>query len=258
MTESPNYLRSAWSMFRSLRSRRPNPTGDGSVDHAQFAAILDSLSVGGIPGLTHQKIALASYIASLENVDPDHLSKNEALAFWLNLYNASALQLVSEASEARLSSVLRTPGVFHGQRVVVASERLSLDGIEHGKVRRFKDPRIHGALVCGSVSCPTLRSEPFTGPRLADQLDDQMQVFLRAGGLQVSESGDKVTLSKVFQLYGGEFAHPESMPTLKQVKKWEILVAINQWLDPSVAAEMGERPSIEFQEYDWSLACNVR
>ncbi len=258
MTDSPNYARSAWSMFRSLKVPQPNPTGSGSVDHTAFTPVLEQLKAGGLRGLSKQHSAIANYLTHLEEVDPDALSEAEALAFWINLYNATSLQLVAEASGAALTSVLRTPGVFHGKRVTVAGEHLSLDGIEHGKVRRFKEPRIHAALVCGSVSCPTLRSEPFEGPNLDQQLGHQMRVFLGTGGAQVSESGDVVTLSKVFQLYGGEFAHPEAMPTLKQVKKWEILAAVKQWMDPKDVQRMAARPSIEFQEYDWSLSCEVR
>ena len=48
------------------------------------------------------------------------------------------------------------------------------------------------------------------------------------------------------------------MPTLKQVKKWEILAAVKQWMDPKDVDRMGARPSIEYQEYDWSLSCEVR
>jgi hypothetical protein len=61
-------------------------------------------------------------------------------------------------------SVLRMPGAFSAPFVTVAGERLSLDAIEHAKIRRFADPRIHAALVCGSVSCPTLRPPPTREP----------------------------------------------------------------------------------------------
>ena len=53
------------------------------------------------------------------------------------------------------------PGAFDAPWAMVGGESLSLNDIEHGKIRRFRDPRIHAALVCGSVSCPTLRYEPF-------------------------------------------------------------------------------------------------
>lgn len=244
-------------MYRSLRAVPPDPCGTGTVDHTGFSIILEALATDGLEGLTEYRSPLAVYIAHLEAVEPDSLDRSEALAFWLNLYNASSLQLVTEASTAELSSVLRTAGVFHGKRVTVATEALSLDGIEHGKLRRFRDPRIHAALVCGSVSCPTLRGEPFTGPVLDRQLNEQMRTFLASGGAEVSESGDEVTLSKVFKLYGGEFTHPDAMPTLKQAKRWEILAAIKKWMDQESVGRLVDRPSIKFQDYDWSLACNI-
>ena len=85
----------------------------------------------------------------------------ERLAFWLNLYNAGALALAADTLSAGENTVLRIPGAFDAPWAMVGGESLSLNDIEHGKIRRFGDPRIHAALVCGSASCPTLRYEPF-------------------------------------------------------------------------------------------------
>lgn len=41
--------------------------------------------------------ALGAYRSTLETVEPDRLTAEEALAFWLNLYNAGALDLAAEA-----------------------------------------------------------------------------------------------------------------------------------------------------------------
>ena len=49
---------------------------------------------------------------------------------------------------------------------------MTLDDIEHGTIRGnlYDEPRIHAALNCGSVSCPDLRPEPYSGPRLSYQV----------------------------------------------------------------------------------------
>ncbi len=54
-----------------------------------------------------------------------------------------------------------------------------LDEIEQDIIRpRYREPRIHFALVCAAMGCPPLRSEAYTGARLEAQLDDQAVNFL--------------------------------------------------------------------------------
>jgi hypothetical protein len=69
------------------------------------------------------------------------------------------------------------------------------------------DPRIHGAIVCASVSCPALRREAFDAARLDAQLDDQMRRFLASPGkgLRVDAAGGSVHLSRIFDWFDEDF-----------------------------------------------------
>ena len=63
-----------------------------------------------------------------------------------------------------------TAGLRSGMPDADAVARL-LDEIEHGILRKaFKEPRVHFAIVCASLSCPDLRAEPFEAARLDAQL----------------------------------------------------------------------------------------
>lgn len=243
-----------WSIVRSvLLVRRPNPKGgEGAIDHRRLAEVLAHLS-GRPDDLPEVAGALDDYVASLASVDPDRLVRTEALAFWLNLYNAAALLLAAEAGPRGETSVLRIPGAFRRPVVTVAGERLSLDGIEHGKVRRFEDPRVHAALVCGSMSCPTLRPEPYVGERLEDQLDDQMRRFLAGGAVLVT--ADTVHLSRVFLWFGADFVFPERMPTFRRVPPGRVLESLKPWLPEGTLLPADLQ--VRFQAYDWSLGCKV-
>ncbi len=254
--ESPNYLLAGWSMLRAMRVRRPRPAGAGVVDHGGLSEILDVLASSGVPGLASQRPQIAGYVADIAAVDPDDLSRDEALAFWLNLYNAGALDLAARTAVQDQSSVLRVPGGFRRPWVRIAGEDLSLDDIEHGKVRRFRDPRIHAALVCGSASCPTLRYEPYLGSQVDDQLDNQMRAFLAAGAVRYDERSERLELSRILQWYGSDFVYPDRMPALIPARKRAIAAAVEQWLDPEFEGVAG-RASIGFQTYDWTLACNI-
>lgn len=251
--DGPNPLKVAWAIFRALRSvARPRPAGTASVDHSPFAPVLTVLASGGLPAAVSHRQEVLDYIAKLESVDPDTLSREGALAYWINLYNAEAVALATEALAIGSTSVLRLPGAFDRPFVTVAGEELSMEAVEHAKIRRFGDPRIHGALVCGSLSCPTLRSSPYTEEGLDAQLDDQMRAFLAGGGGLIRGDGTLV-LSRVFLWYGGDFVRPHRMPTFVPASKRRLLASLAPWLP----APVEEVSSVIFADYDWGLGCAV-
>ncbi|NNC39871.1 MAG: DUF547 domain-containing protein [Acidimicrobiia bacterium] len=248
----PNPLKAAWSMFRNQRTiRRPRWFGSGAVEHSALTSPLAALAAVGTPALEQIRPDLDSYIDEMSGLDPEQLSRPEALAFWLNLYNAGALRLAAFAFASGEESVLRVPGAFDKPFVMVGGETLSLDAIEHAKIRRFGDPRIHAAIVCGSISCPTLRPEPYEGGRIHEQLDSQMKTFLSSGGASVS--GDTLMLSRVFLWYGADFVRPNRMPTWIPASRKRVAHALRPWLGDAPI----ERLQIEFQPYDWGLRCSV-
>lgn len=251
MSDSPHPIAVAVSMLRARRVSKPRPSGSASVDHSELKLVLEALRTGGVPALGAQRQRIDAYRRELASVDPDGLSPAEALAYWLNLYNAGALDLAAVTEEAGRPSVWRTPGAFRRPWATVAGESLSLDDIEHGKVRRFRDPRIHGALVCGSASCPTLRLEPYRGDDLDGQLDRQMKDFLEGGG--AVHDGSRLLLSRIFLWYGADFVRPQRMPALLPVSKKAVRNALVPWLGPA-----GDGEKIGFQPYDWALACSIR
>ncbi len=254
----PNPISVFLSILRARRLNPPVPTGSGEVDHSAFNPILTAVAGGGVAALEPVKGDLRAYLDSLGSVDPDDLATDEALAFWLNLYNAAALDLARRAGADGHNSVLEIGDGFSGTVATIAGEDLSLEGIEHGKIRRFRDPRIHAALVCGSVSCPTLRFKAFTGESLDRQLDDQMRYFLSSGAFVTDRQAQVAFLSRVFLWYGADFARPRRMPTLLPAGKRSIAAAASRWLN-SEEAEWFEtnRPAIKFQKYDWGLGCTV-
>jgi len=240
-----------WSIISALLMvKRPAPKGHRSLGHEKLSDILSTLATRGAAALGELRSPLSAYVDEMTPVDPNDLLPGEALAYWLNLYNALALDLAAQAQARGESSVLRLPGAFSKPIVEVQGEKLSLDGIEHGKVRRFGDPRVHAALVCGSVSCPTLRSTPYSGTDLDQVLDDQMRQFLAKGGLMVD--GDSVLLSRVFKWYGADFVWPHRMPVLWPAPKRKVLDVITPWVDADVSAM-----TVEYQSYDWGLRCSV-
>ncbi|HDH03537.1 MAG TPA: DUF547 domain-containing protein, partial [Actinobacteria bacterium] len=169
-----------------------------------------------------------------------------------------AVRAAVETAASGADSVLKLPGAFDTKMMDVAGETLSLNDIEHGKIRRFGDPRIHGALVCGSISCPTLRHTPFVGEGLDAALDAQMSVFLANGGVSGDKVAGEVRLSRVFLWYGADFVRPVRMPSLLPARKSAVLSAIGRWLPRDISSwVLSDQPKVTFQSYDWGVGCSI-
>ena len=254
--DSPNPISVALSVIRAMRVSKPAPSGAGAVAHDQLGEVLDVLAAQGVAGLSAERGNLDLYRKTLEAIDPNTLSRAEALAYWINLYNAGALDVAAEAVTETQSTVLRVPGAFSRAWAIVGGEELSLNDIEHGKIRRFGDPRIHGALVCGSASCPTLRYEPYSGNGLDGQLDSQMRSFLSGGGAVFDAPSGELLLSRIFLWYGADFVRPQRMPTWIPATKRSVAKSIAGWLEPELR-QLSANAGVAFQSYDWSLSCSI-
>ncbi len=247
-------------MLRSRRVRTPAPSGRLSPgpDHAGLADVLTQVASSGPRALAGLRPEIDAYVDGLAAIDPDDLDLTSNQAYWLNLYNAGALAVASTAYEDGTPTVLRIPGVFSRPWVEVAGEALSLDDIEHGKIRRFGDPRIHAALVCGSASCPTLRFEPYDGVRLESQLDAQMRSFLSSGAMVLNPGEASVSMSRIFLWFGRDFVAPHRMPAMGTANAGRVRDTVAYWLPESERRWVWEtEPSVEFQDYDWGLSCTV-
>ena len=255
--DTPNPVRVAWSIFRARHANPPRKYGTARADHTGLAPVLHGLADGGTPALARVQGHLDRYLAGSLAVDPSTLNRSEQLAYWINLYNAGALNLAARALAGGAPSVLRIPGGFTEPLFDVAGEPLSLDAVEHGKIRRFGDPRIHGALVCGSVSCPTLRYEPYRGDQIETQLEDQMRRFLAGGGARFDAETRTVYLSRVFLWYGGDFARPDRMPTWIPARPRTLVRALLPWLDQAEHWVSSGQGKVNYQPYDWGLRCTV-
>ena len=168
------------------------------------------------------------------------------------------------AASPRRSSRGHTPGAWRrfrlrGQEVGPAISALDdFDPLPERDVATdvlVGDPRIHAALICGSVSCPTLRGEPYAGAGL----NEQLRYFMAAGGCSADRAGRVIRLSRVFLWFGADFVRPHHMPTFLPASRSSVLSALTPWLEPEVGDWIvSTHPRIEFQSYDWGLGCVVR
>src|ERR1044072_5419910 len=132
-------------------------------------------------GLAKNQAELDCYLATLAAASPDSHpeqfpSETDALAYWINCYNAFILRGVLD--EYPIKSVFETAdGAFFKRKKYVAGGSIySIDEIENEIIRkRFDEPRIHFALNCASNSCPVLYNEAFDSAKLDRQLSEKTE-----------------------------------------------------------------------------------
>lgn len=200
---------------------------------------------------------LLSEAAKLDKARFDQASKQEQLAFLINLYNLATVELVLSAypkltSIKDLGSILRSP--WQQKRIQLWGASISLDDLEHGLIRgsgRYNDPRIHFAVNCASIGCPALRPEAYSSDQLEAQLEQQAKLFL-ADRSRNRLVGSRLQVSSIFKWYGDDFA-----------KGWRGAKSLNQFLalyggalglTPQQTSDLAaQRIEIAFLPYDWGL-----
>jgi len=228
----------------------------GPVDNARWAAFLDayvSADETGVALVDYDGVseadaaALASYLDDLQALDPTRLARDEAFAYWVNLYNALTVKLILDEYPVRsireIKSGLFSIGPWGRELAEVNGAALSLNEIEHEILRAFWDePRVHYAVNCASMGCPNLMDRPWTGETLEADLDAAARAFINHPR-GVSAQGGRVTASSIFKWYAKDFGANEA----------EVLDHVRRFADDDLKAALKGETAIDTYAYDWSL-----
>jgi hypothetical protein len=198
---------------------------------------------------------LQSLRQQLGRVNVAALTPKQQLAYWINVYNVNVVATVVEKYPVESIRDISTDlvirlNVFKKERVPFGSSLLSLDDVEHKKIREgFKDARIHFAINCAARSCPPIRTEAFTGAKVDAQLDDQARRFLNGPfGARFGRKGDElvVHLTKIMDWFGDDF------------DQWAggRVTFMRKYMTPErqrLISAAGRNIEIEYDDYDWTL-----
>ncbi|MBI4387484.1 MAG: DUF547 domain-containing protein [Candidatus Omnitrophica bacterium] len=201
---------------------------------------------------------LNDYFKSIETISQAEFrqwSKQEKIAFWINAYNVATIRLITEyyplhkkafwkAFAFPSNSIQQIPNVWDRPALEIFGETVSLNHIENEILRKeFKEPRIHFALVCASLSCPVLRNEPYRADKLDRQLNDQVSVFLtNPKKFRYNPDADTLYLSPIFKWFKKDF---ETVGGIISFSKAH--------LPKTISNDISEETKIEWLDYDWSL-----
>ena len=169
--------------------------------HGTNLALVDysTLKTNGILEQVYQQIS--HYPVNTLN------GRNETLAFYINSYNILALKMVVD--HWPVESIKDNGNFFSPVWGKVAGninhQDVSLDDIENKMLRPMGEPRIHLAIVCASVSCPDLNTEPYTAARLEQQLNQQTTLFLNNAKKGLLLTQEDIVISKIFHWFKEDF-----------------------------------------------------
>lgn len=134
-------------------------------------------------------------------------NRDERLAFYINAYNILAIKQIID--NWPLKSIKQVGSLFtqvwDKPAGLVSGQTFTLRNLEDRVIRKYKEPRIHFAINCASISCPNLRKEPYTARRLNQQLDQQTRAFLNDPYKGAKRSRSNVHVSKIFKWFANDF-----------------------------------------------------
>ena len=224
------------------------PIAPASFTHQNFDHILGQHVSDGV--VNYQTLAsdasFSSYLNQLKHIAPQQLpTPNHRLAFWINAYNAFAIQGIIDGFSPSTFSGRYT--YFISQDYMVGNERINLYDLERKiLIPGFREPRIHFAIVCASQSCPKLQSWGYTPENIDQQLTFSAKQFINDPSRNHFDQHKKVAyLSKIFEWFEEDFINHSG----------SLLGYVAQFVtDAKLAQDLRTTPyTIEFLEYDWRL-----
>ncbi len=189
--------------------------------------------------------AFGRYLADLASAAEGDLDKpGVRLAFLINAYNALAIQGILDGYSP--SSWFGRNSYFKGRKYGLLGGKTTLEQLEHDLLLPLDDPRVHFAIVCGSLSCPRLASQAYDPATLDTRLDEAARAFVNDPTRNRFDVQRRIAfLSKIFDWYGADFAQAAGS-TQKFLARYVS--------DPAAAALLAEDGfDVRFVDYDWDL-----
>lgn len=210
------------------------------VSHEKFNQLLKAnVTEAGVVNYNGFKNnnSFQSYLNSLSAAKPrnSNWSKNEKLAFWINVYNAYTIALINNNWPVKSIKDIKDP--WRQKFFKIGNEEFNLNNVEHEVLRKMGEPRIHFAIVCASYSCPKLLNEAYEAGKLDSQLTKQTKSFL-SDSKRNKISTKKGELSKIFSWFKSDFTASGSL--IDFINKYSIV-------------KLDTDASISYLEYNWSL-----
>lgn len=231
------------TVFDGLLSRFVD--ADGMVAYRNWHA--DQAARAELTGYL-ETLSAAKVDADLKSGAP--AERDAALAFWINAYNAvtieGILRVYPTTSIRNHTASLWGYNVWKNLKLRVGGAGVSLDDMEHRRLRLMDEPRIHFAIVCASKGCPRLLNEAYVADRLDEQLErNAAHFFAQPANFRVDTETQTVYLSSILKWFGEDFGRDQH----------DVLASVRQWTPEATLTDelLRARPRVRYLDYDWTL-----
>ncbi|MEQ1647470.1 MAG: DUF547 domain-containing protein [Hyphomicrobiaceae bacterium] len=219
----------------------PSPDGINRVAYAKWLAAKPD------------RTALDSYVSTLINQKPSALTKPDAFAYWVNLYNALTLQVILNAYPVKSIRDIKSEnwldpkawlGPWRTERVTVEGKRYSLDDIEHKVLRpTYKDPRVHYAVNCASTGCPNLMNRAWRAATLETDLDTATSTFINHPRAIAVDADGSLRISSIYKWFVEDFGGNDA----------GVIAHVKKYATAPLATKLANMTKIGEDQYDWSI-----
>lgn len=176
-------------------------------------------------------------------------SRQEQLAYWINLYNALFINLILEhlpiesIKEISLSSPLLMRGPWYENLINIDGRAISLYDIKNRIVRpTWNDPRALYAFFDGTVGGPSLFDKPFSASSLDKDLNTISNRYVNSlRGVQLQEN--ILTVSMLYDWFEEDFGG----------SKQDVIWHLKQFANPSLKKKLETIDTIDNYAYNWHL-----
>jgi uncharacterized protein DUF547 len=166
--------------------------------------------------------------------------KNEAIAFWLDAYDATVVR--SLIAHGIPKSVLDVKGFFDAEKHKIGKKNLTLNQVvKDNLLPTSRDPRAHMAIAVGSLGSPILDSKPYTGSDVNARLDEAAKRYLMGPpGLYATQGW--LRISKLFDWYAPDFGGEDGALTF-----------VRKYGNPAILDKAGATPKVSYIDFNWNV-----
>ncbi len=238
------------------RWNQHNPASTETIDHNVWDVLLKRYVGAHRDGInrvaysrigSHDAAVLKTYIKQLGKVKISHYNRDEQRAYWINLYNALTVSEILDhypiTSIRDIRSGIFTSGPWQKELIEVEAEALTLDDIEHRILRPiWRDPRLHYAVNCASLSCPNLQLQAFTADNTEQLLERGAHEYVNHSR-GVNATHRALQVSSIYDWFVADFGGSEA----------GVIAHIKKYAEPALLSRLKNNTRIDDDFYDWSL-----
>lgn len=177
----------------------------------------------------------------------EKFSRDEQLAYWLNLYNITVLVEVAKVYPERdLSDLLVGKRSILSKKLLdVAGVPLSLDDIQFTILKQNydSDPLIMYGLYQGNIGGPSIRKHVYTGKYVYGDLIDNAMEFINSNRGTVSRNESVFRVSTLYERNKVYFADFDK----------DLSAHLMTYLEGKQRGELQTATTIEADIYDWTV-----